>query len=461
MLVELEPISAAAGDDLIVRVPDATVAGATAVVLSRVSDLETAWLAEVGMTAAGDGGFEGRLALGISEECVAFATHVRTRDGSTVGAESNGVAINSSETVSSPDDVEALRARIEHQQATRYSTPLGDSHGPNTIEHRVLCVIERLLVTRHLRLPGVQILPVTRRPDGSDQYSLLDDIIRAIGWSAPSGPAIALADWRRIVEANRPWTSIVCNQVFAEDFNSAAALAWEQRDRLIAVLGLSRGARGRPVATFVQQRQPDDTIKYRCFVEDQRYTGNLVGGFISGEDQRGLLVNVAGMQSDPLVSLLVDLFAEALADHSADARYLRFWSILETLSGARIPDGQPVALLDGSRFPGGGTTSQAAPRVYQLLADRIVSSGINEASVVAPAANLYEAVRAWYARRNATGHYGRLDPTDPRQSGQNWMRWARLTIVPAASVDGWLGALQRLVEFELRGELARVGGPLI
>lgn len=461
MLVELEPISAAAGDEVVVRLPDPTVGQATGVVLSRVSDVETAWLAEVGITAAADGTLQGQFAVGIGEECVAFATHVRMRDGSTVHAESNGVAINSAETVSNADDVETLRARIGRQQENRYSRSLGDPRGQTAVEHRVLCVIERLLVTTHLRLPGVQILPVSRRPDGRDQYSLVDEINRTIGWSAPSGPSISLADWTRIIEANRPWTAIVCNQVFAEDFNAAAALAWEQRDRLIAVFGLSRGARGRPVATFVQQRQPDDSIKYRCFVEDERYTGNLIGGFISGEDQHGLLVNVAGMQSDPLVSLLVDLFAEALADPSADARYLRFWSILETLSGARIPDGQPVALLDGSPFPGGGTTSQAAPRVYRLLADRIVSTGINEASVAAPASSLYEAVRAWYARRNATGHYGRLDPTDPRQSGQSWMRWAQVTIVPTGAVDGWLTALQRLVEFELRRELGRVGGPLV
>jgi hypothetical protein len=96
-----------------------------------------------------------------------------------------------------------------------------------------------------------------------------------------------------------------------------------------------------------------------------------------------------------------------------------------------------------------------------LLADRLIAGGINEASVVAPAANLYEAVRAWYARRNATGHYGRLDPAEPRQSGQNWMRWAQLTVVPASSVDGWLDALQRLVETVLRAELVLVGRPLI
>lgn len=171
---------------------------------------------------------------------------------------------------------------------------------------------------------------------------------------------------------------------------------------------------------------------------------------------------MAGIAHDPLLSLLVDLFSEALADPSADAGYPRLWSILETLSGSRVPEGQTVVLLDGNPFPGRpdhATTSNASPRVYRLLADYTTARNLDESFLATPAASLYEAVRAWYARRNATGHYGRLDPTDPRQAAQGWMRWAQLT-VPTASTDEWLGSLQRAVERLLHAELTRVGRPI-
>jgi hypothetical protein len=48
-----------------------------------------------------------------------------------------------------------------------------------------------------------------------------------------------------------------------------------------------------------------------------------------------------------VLRLTVDLYSEALADPSHDARYLRFWSVLETLSGARIAGNRPVVRIDG------------------------------------------------------------------------------------------------------------------
>lgn len=461
--VRFDAVSASIGDILIL-----TVAGVAAesvpvsVLIHRTSSVETAWMAEVGVTPASDLEYEGRLQIGIDEECVAFATQVRLRDGDTIDVEGDQVALNPKELVATATDAAALQALLEQRQAARYEISLGRPDASGVTEHRVLCVIERLLMTQPLRLPGVRVLPVSARPSGSDQYALLDGLIRALDWSQPTQAAIPFDQWRQMIEPNRPWTAVVCTSVFAQDFNDAADIAWRQRDRLIAALGLARSARGRPVATFVQQRQADDSLKYRLFVEDETYLGNLLGGFRSGEDQRALLVNMAGIAHDPLLALLVDLFSEALAERSNDARYLRLWSILETLSGARIPAGAAVSLLDGNPFPGRpdhATTSSAAPRVYRFLADYTTTRKLDESFLAGPAASLYEAVRAWYARRNATGHYGRLDPADPRQARQSWMRWAQLT-VPTGSSDPWLESLQRAVERVLRAELAQVGRPV-
>jgi hypothetical protein len=161
------------------------------------------------------------------------------------------------------------------------------------------------------------------------------------------------------------------------------------------------------VATIVVQRQPDGSTKnWFFYVEDARYAGNLLGGPISGESQTDLLARYTAMHADPLLRLTVDLYSEALADPSHDARYLRFWSVLETLSGARIAGNRPVVRIDGTPWPQGRNTTQAAPRVYQYLADWLGVRAVDEHNLAGPANDLYEAVRGWYARRNATGHYG-------------------------------------------------------
>jgi hypothetical protein len=451
--IELSPQAIVDGEELTVLVSRPPGADAVqTVLLGCVDDVETRWCGELSVRQCGPDSQEGQISLDLGCESVVFATSVRLADGSIVEVTSNEVSANAKTAAASPEEVSVLRARLEQGQTERYEQPIGDPTATGAVEHSVVCVIERLLVTTALRTPGVQILPVNARPDGNDQLSLLNGVLASLGW-APGMPAQA---WAQQVEPNRPWTVIFCPQVFAQGIPQAIDLAWERRDRLIAALGLSRSARGRPVATVAMQRQPDDSARFKCIVEDERYAGNLIGGPISGEDQRGLLRTVAALGADPLLALLVDLYGEALLDRSADGRYLRFWSILETLSGARVSSGQAVVLLDGLPYPS-GNTSHAAPRVYQLIADRL-RVGIDEASVVSPAANLYQAVRAWYARRNATGHYGRLDPTDPRQAQQGWMQWATMTIAQPGQPDTWLMALQRIVELVLHGELAAAGG---
>jgi hypothetical protein len=184
---------------------------------------------------------------------------------------------------------------------------------------------------------------------------------------------------------------------------------------------------------------------------------DLLGGFTSGEDQAGLLAQQAALHSDALLRLCVDLYSEALADPSPDARYLRLWSVLETLSGARLPSGQPVQRLDGTAWPDHpGTTSVAAARVYRLIADHLQSRSVDEPSFVSPASDLYEAVRAWYARRNATGHYGRFVVGDPRQVARGWYERAQQTVAAAGAPEAWLMTFQQATASVLQWELMAV-----
>lgn len=361
--------------------------------------------------------------------------------------------MNPATAVTTAQEADRRRAELERDQEARYARGLGDRSAAGSIEHRVLCAVERLLVTTRLRLAGVEILPVAHRPRGEEQRAMIDAILTQVDWPTRIDPQ----PWGDRVAPNRPWTAIVCAPVWARDLDEAATLAWGARDEVIAVLGLNRRARGRSVATVIEQLQPDDSIRHHVYVEDARYSGNLVGGFISGEDQPSLLAQQAAMHSDALLRLCVDLYSEAIADPSPDARYLRLWSLLETLSGARLQSGKRVKRLDGTPWPDKRRGTTAEPRVYRLIADYIRTSGIDERIFVSPASDLYQAVRAWYARRNATGHYGRFVVGDPRQAARPWHADAQATVAAAGAPDAWLSTFQNATEKVLQWELMTVG----
>lgn len=425
------------------------------VVLNRVDSVETGWVASIGMSIGPDGRGSAEVTLSLGREAAISATAVEARgvrrplDSTTV------TVVNATVLITTAAEAARRRRELEQLQEQRYAQPIGDAAAPGAVEHRVLMALERLLITTPLRLPGVQVFPVEARPTGEEQRQMIDHVLAEVGWATRILPET----WAEHVSPSRPWTAILCGPVWATDMEQAAALAWEIRHDLIALFGLNRGARGRPVATVIEQRQPDDSIKSRWYVEDARYGGNLLGGFVSGEDQTSLLVQHAALNADAVLRLCVDLYAEALADPSADAQYLRLWSVLETLSGARYPVSQPVRRLDGTAWPGSSNTTHfAAPRVYQLIAHVLQQGQIDEQSFAGPASDLYEAVRAWYARRNVTGHYGRLDMTDSRQQAQGWFSRAAATVPGAGTPDHWLMNFRHAVETVLHAELGDVGG---
>jgi len=136
--------------------------------------------------------------------------------------------------------------------------------------------------------------------------------------------------------------------VWAETYGQAGEIARDARDRVIALMAVNRRATGRPVCLVIEERRHDDTVVSKWAVEQPQHTGNLAGGFISGESQSHLLTQYRAVGADPLTKLCCDLYGAALQERSVDAQFLRFWSILEVLSGARVANDELVSLRDGT-----------------------------------------------------------------------------------------------------------------
>lgn len=358
---------------------------------------------------------------------------------------------NSGTPISSLDDVIGAHLRIVAEQESTYVVSLGEPAGQGALEHRVLSVVQGLYMTTLLKLPGIRILPVEARPTAAEEREIINAVLADMRW--PS--RITERDWHGLSQARTPIMLIVCDRIWARTYEEAGELARDVRDRVIALMAINRRATGRPVCLVIEQRQPNNAVVSKWASEQPSYTGNLAGGFISGESQSRLLKQYRGIEADPLVKLCCDLYGEALNDRSIDAQFLRFWSILEFLSGARLLSNHVVTLRNGSPWPNtsANTTKTAKPRVYRYVATFLDRGNIDEASVLAPATDLYEAVCVWYARRNATGHYGRFVVGDAIQMTQNWYPQAQSSLTSSQPGRTWIRALQDVVSLCIENEL--------
>ncbi|CAH0327674.1 hypothetical protein SRABI128_06346 [Microbacterium sp. Bi128] len=348
---------------------------------------------------------------------------------------------------------------ILQKQTELYASPLGDPASPGAEEYRFACIIQGLYLTSDLKLPGVRAFGLDSRPHGQDAEQLTIAMLEKLGWgSSPRQPV-----WSEMYKRDHPMSVLVYDKVFAASIEEAHTMYATARDELLAVLSLNRGAAGRPIVTCLEQIDGEQVIATKFRFEHSSYAGNLAGGFLSGESQSDLLMQHSALSHDPLLKLCVDLFREALADPSPDARYFRFWSTLETLAIGRVPGGLPVVRLDGSPWPNESNSSHAAPRVYTLIADALFRGPVtvDEASAVSPAEDLATAVTHWYARRNATAHYGQFVADDSVQRTKNWYPRALATGPTEGAFDDWLRTLQRLCGEVLLAELARIGAPLV
>jgi hypothetical protein len=459
LTADLSPAAVADGDTVTCRIDGLVgLEGCAAQVDVRgTSDIVTQWVATVSGTVNEAGALIASWDPALGKETVLELARlrIRTPKGECVweqpGALPIARALLNGELVNpSADDLQQRRQELEVAQAARYEAAIGPG-GAGALAFRVVCVVERLLLKTPLRLPGVQLLPTSTGSSGAGEADLLNQLLESLDFDG----GVDTSWWQKQSSANRPWSLIVMPHVRAPNVDAAFDFAASERNRILDVLAFNRLARGRPIATIIEDIASGGV---RVYHEDEVYLGNLLGGFGAGEDQHALLVQDAAVRADPLLALLLDLLAQAVAEPSIDAVFFRYWSIIEVLSGARLQPDTPVTKLDGTLWAGKNTTDYAAPRVYEFLKTNFTSA--NEAANLAPATTLEQAVRCWYARRNATAHYGAFVASDPVQQTKPWYANALLTTTQGTALE-WVRTLRDTTRIALNGELNRVGTPLV
>ncbi|MFB7757265.1 hypothetical protein ACFC18_48080 [Streptomyces sp. NPDC056121] len=300
-------------------------------------------------------------------------------------------------------------AKTEAARKARYSITLeaGDAKTTDQIFSSVI-LADGLLITSQLRVPGISVLKLTDSTLGSDGATVLNSVLGQLGFEAVISPDAWLTDMRR----RRPAVVIHMPSIQAPSASAAATESRKIAHQLLDLLALNRGSRGRIIGGVIGTPvAATSRVQFAgSWIEGGEYRGNLIGGFISGEDPQALLSQWSAASRDPRLRLWLALYSDALIDERWEYQLFRCFNLLEGVGKEKLPsnapiigaDGNPKLLVDGQPY----TTRHAQGKVFELI--RLVASATSQAesNFAQGGADLWDEVGVWTAVRNSVAHRG-------------------------------------------------------
>ncbi|MEU4259910.1 hypothetical protein AB0B42_21385 [Streptomyces fradiae] len=295
----------------------------------------------------------------------------------------------------------------------RYSITLQveDSKATDQIFSSVV-LVDGLLITSQLRVPGVSVLKLTDSTLGSDGVAVLNAALEQLGFKSVISPDAWLAEMRR----RRPAVVLHMPSIQAANASVAAAESRKIAHQLLDLLALNRGSRGRIIggAIGTSVGEAGGVQFLGSWIEGPEYQGNLIGGFISGEDPHALLGQWSAVRRDPRLRLWLSLYSDALMDERWEYQLFRCFNLLEGIGKEKLPsnaaiigtDGNPKLQENGNPY----TTRHAQGKVFELV--RLVASTTSQAvsnfafGGAGVGSDLWDEVGVWTAVRNSVAHRG-------------------------------------------------------
>jgi hypothetical protein len=198
--------------------------------------------------------------------------------------------------------------------------------------------------------------------------------------------------------------------VRANTVEEAVSTAETEADLLAALLSLHRNGYGSLFATVILDKV-GGKLGYR-FIH-QPYTGNLMGGQISGEDPIAITRHMASLRASAPAQLYIALLREAMRERDSEFRCFRLWNLLETIARAKNYIGQPMIdsagkVIRNRKGQDRLVTNHAEQLVLQLLRSVLLPRGLSETTYghVLQQGALSQQVPIWYRRRNCVTHGG-------------------------------------------------------
>jgi hypothetical protein len=242
----------------------------------------------------------------------------------------------------------------------------------------------------------------------SEEIALMDQYLSANGFEKISG-AKALSE---VVRREQPAAIVRFPKISATSPGECIEVAVQNAKILSDLLALQRESYSTVIGTIVIDPAAG---RYWFRVCKPTYTGNLVGGFLGGEDPSQTQRRLAKVRENESLRLYLKLYRDAVAEQDVEMAYYRYWAILEVMAAAKHFVGAPKVDRHGKTILNRHglicqLNDETQPLVTEML--RRVYTAMN-VSMSCGLAHLFDLIPIWYRHRNCIAHRGGCRPDDP------------------------------------------------
>jgi hypothetical protein len=242
----------------------------------------------------------------------------------------------------------------------------------------------------------------------TDELALLQDYLVQRGFEPLKG-ADQLSD---AMKSEQPTTVVRFPALTASSPGECITAAVRNAEVLSEILALQRLSYGTVIAAIVI-----DSVagRYWWWVKKPIYTGNLLGGFLAGEQTALTRERFAKVRMNDSLRLFMKLYRDAIEEQDTEMAYYRYWSVLELIARTKgigrsqKLDRNGTAMLNRNGAPH-LVTDQAEALVTELLRRVHVARNVSQALGLG---HLFDLVPIWYRHRNCIVHAGGCRPEDP------------------------------------------------
>ena len=257
-------------------------------------------------------------------------------------------------------------------------------------------------------------------------------------------------------------------KVCADSLNDAASKIKERSQLICDLLAVQRGARPSIIGMVLISLNNNESW---FGLNMQSYGGNLLGGFLSGEDPQFLEYSIQKSENNEKIQLYFSLYNEANKEDRIEFKYFRLWNILETIARSKNYIGQDLLdwqgnIVKNTRGVNRKIQNDAKELVFELIREVFTSSSMSN-STFAMGLNqglIDEMIPIWYRHRNCVVHGGGCFHDDPdfcKIDKDQWVNCknAHDEIISVHGVrnsfnDGYLRALddtvKKIIDFEIK-----------
>jgi hypothetical protein len=289
-------------------------------------------------------------------------------------------------------------------------------------QYRVAFIADGVLNTRSLYIPGVALYPIGASTRGSDVPEIFNSLLSQAGWSSRMDPNNWVSEYSR----RRPAVMAVAASVRAKSGGEAVRYVRNRVQSFLHLLSLLRGAEPQLISAVVEVCDSSGNwVPDLAWIDARPYGGNLLGGFIGGEDQRSILTSWDAIEADAKIQLWVSLYSDSIREQRWDFQWFRLFNLLEAIGLEKYGDtslvknfsGNVIQKPDSKNILRNVKTKEARGKVYQIIRDASVLASVAESSFCANTGDsLWDVARIWTDVRNAVAHEGGYRENDSVQN---------------------------------------------